>query len=75
MSPDYRNINDPTKATTTKPPADPIREPAPFPALTAAVVVDPGPVEIVVVAPVALDLEDEAVVEAEAEDEEEKTLM
>jgi len=73
----HSNNKDPTNAVTTKPPADLTRAPAPFPALTGAVVVDPGPVEMVVVAPVPLDLADEDVEEAEveAEEEEEKTLM
>ena len=73
----HSSSKDPTNAVTTKPPADFTRAPAPFPALTGAVVVDPGPVEMVVVAPVPLDLADEDVEEAEApaEEEEEKTLM
>jgi hypothetical protein len=49
---------------------DPKRELAPFPALTGAVVVAPGPVEIVVVAPDALLLPPDAdVVEVVAVEE------
>jgi hypothetical protein len=72
--PHYKNIKDPTKAATSiPPPLDPKREPAPFPALTGAVVVAPGPVEMVVVAPEPLVFADD---DAEvAEPEEEKTLM
>ena len=69
--PNHRRSKDPTKAATTKPPEDPTRAPAPFPALTGAVVVAPGPVEMVVVAPVALVFADEEVVDGE----EEKTFM
>jgi len=69
--PNHSRSKDPTKATTTKPPADPTRAPAPFAALTGAVVVAPGPVEMVVVAPVPLALADDDVVVAE----EEKTFM
>jgi hypothetical protein len=68
----HSRSKDPTKAATnTPPPADPTRPLPPFPARTAAVVVDPGPVEMVVVAPVALALADDEVAVAE----EEKTLM
>jgi len=67
----HSKSKDPTKAPTTNPPADPTRAPAPFAALTGAVVVAPGPVEMVVVAPVPLVLADEDVVVAE----EEKTLI
>lgn len=67
----HSRSKDPTKATRTKPPVDPTRAAAPFPAWTGAVVVDPGPVEMVVVAPVALVFADDEVVDGE----EEKTFM
>jgi hypothetical protein len=69
--PNHSRSKDPTKAATTKPPEDPTRALPPFPARTGAVVVDPGPVEMVVVAPVALVFADDDVVDGE----EEKTLM